>query len=686
VSRGLRLLRIVQALNRPGFTILLFFGLVLGLLQRDALPSATAQCGATVALLAWMVASTALNDVADESIDRENLVDDARRVLVTGFATRRQLLAIAGAMGGIALGAASLGGWHDSVLVAVGLALSAGYSLPPLRLSDRGALTSVLLPVGYVAVPFLLGATVGSTSITSRGGWTLIGLFVALVGRLALKDFRDVDGDRLFGKRTLLVRYGRQRVCAVTAACYGAGLVPLLAITRVDATVLTDAAILGALTLVLVGRLAKDAGDDPLTISDVALLGRGQLVLVAIALGMDDHRLSAPWATSAALAVFVATLFSSWIDHSRYRYLPAGGGASAYPWWARQVSGAPVGERLAQVAGRSDDLVIDGADGITADWLSATTRRPWSAPRIQEIGVGRALLSRVFRVGDDEGSVIVKLPTDDVVQRLTAAALMAYERESAFYGAASTGALRAPRCHVAAATSGGTTIVLEDLGSDGFLDQLDGLPFVDVVRIADADAPLHSGPVPAELADVAWRLDDDRNLSLLSVALPAGVDSLQWLPLPARIGRFVDRFVELVPALLGDLAAEGALLHGDLRADNVRATDGDVAFVDFQLLSQGSPFFDLAYLASQSASLTAGQHRSLLERHRRTLCANGRSVDRDDAQRHYRSSLLVCLAYPIVLAASVDSMPPRGRALVGTMLQRVVGAIDRCDALSLVDR
>ena len=322
MTRALRGTRILQALNRPGFTIIVVLGEIMGMRQRGSLPSLAAQVGITIGILAWMVASTALNDVADEAIDRVNLVDDARRVLVTGLATRRQLTGIAIAMGCTAVMASMLGGWRPVIIMTAGLALSAAYSLPPFRLSDRGALTSLLLPVGYAGVPFLLAATAAPATMTSRGWWTLLGLAVALVGRLALKDFRDVDGDRLFGKRTLLVRHGRRRVCAFTAAFYAAGSVPLLLVTRVDPVIVVDAAILSALTIALVVRLSARDDNDTHTISDIALLGRGQLVLVAVALGQDAHRLSSEVAMLAASAVLFATLFSSWIDHSRFRYEP----------------------------------------------------------------------------------------------------------------------------------------------------------------------------------------------------------------------------------------------------------------------------------------------------------------------------------------------------------------------------
>ncbi len=321
MTRTRAVLRTLQALNRPGHTIILVLTEVIGFLQRESLPSSIVQAGLTISITAWMLMSTALNDVADECIDAVNLVHDSRRVLVTGLATRRQLIGIAGVMACIAIGAATLGGWRSIAVMAVGIALSAAYSLRPLRLSDRGLVTSLVLPLAYIGVPFVLAAMSGPERITTPGWWTLAGLVTGFAGRLALKDFRDLDGDRLFGKRTLLVRHGRVKVTRFTAAFYAAGTVPLLVVTSANATAMTDTAVLSVLTITLVLRLAKNRADDALAISDVALLGRGQLVVLSIALAQVAHLLPAGAAACAATAVLLATLWSAWIDHSRRRYV-----------------------------------------------------------------------------------------------------------------------------------------------------------------------------------------------------------------------------------------------------------------------------------------------------------------------------------------------------------------------------
>ena len=66
----------------------------------------------------------------------------------------------------------------------------------------------MLLPLGYVAIPYLVGVLTVQPSVDGRQLALLGGLYVAFIGRIMLKDFRDVRGDELFGKRTFLLRHG----------------------------------------------------------------------------------------------------------------------------------------------------------------------------------------------------------------------------------------------------------------------------------------------------------------------------------------------------------------------------------------------------------------------------------------------------------------------------------------------
>src|SRR5438067_396267 len=125
------------------------------------------------------------------------------------------------------------------------------YSLRPIRVADRGAVASLLLPAGYVGVPYLVGIFSVRDRVTAGDFVLLGGLYVGFIGRILLKDFRDVRGDALFGKRTFLVRHGRGRTCAFSAVCWITGSLAVAGAHQSDHTLAAVWAGLVAVALVL---------------------------------------------------------------------------------------------------------------------------------------------------------------------------------------------------------------------------------------------------------------------------------------------------------------------------------------------------------------------------------------------------------------------------------------------------
>jgi len=98
--------------------------------------------------------------------------------------------------------------------------------------------------------------------------------------RILLKDFRDVRGDALFGKRTFLVRHGRVWTCRFSAVAWTGGTaLPLLAI-RGSAALICSYATGTVATVLLLRALSHDRSPrrDETIISALALVGRGLLV------------------------------------------------------------------------------------------------------------------------------------------------------------------------------------------------------------------------------------------------------------------------------------------------------------------------------------------------------------------------------------------------------------------------
>ena len=208
--------RLVVLMARPALVLLLGSYACIGLAQHGNAQRLWLVAGSLVVVVGYLLVSVVLNDLADAEVDRINLPGDRRRPLASGSAPR-DLVVVAVVGGVMALAAAAALGWRVLAVLLVGLLVGAAYSLPPLRLSKRGAVASLLLPLNVVGVPYLVGLSRGGdvrrTDLVLLGG-----LYAAVIGRLLLKDFRDVRGDALLGKRTFLVRHGRVVTCRVSAA------------------------------------------------------------------------------------------------------------------------------------------------------------------------------------------------------------------------------------------------------------------------------------------------------------------------------------------------------------------------------------------------------------------------------------------------------------------------------------
>jgi 4-hydroxybenzoate polyprenyltransferase len=288
----IRRLRLLVLVARPAVVMLLGMYAAVGLAQaghgEDRL-----LLGRILAVVAgFLFFSVTCNDLADEAIDRINLPGDARRPLVTGAAGRRDLVASGAFAAVAALAVSATLHWPCVVVTATGLALSAGYSLRPVRLADRGAVASLMLPACYVAVPYLLGVLGARSSVRAGDLLLLGGLYAGFVGRILLKDFRDVRGDAMFGKRTFLVRHGRRWTCAFSACCWTAGAVLLVvAVHRPVALTAVHAGCL-ALALGLIRALAADGGvrRDERLIAAIAIVGRGAILTLLAHLSMTHAR------------------------------------------------------------------------------------------------------------------------------------------------------------------------------------------------------------------------------------------------------------------------------------------------------------------------------------------------------------------------------------------------------------
>ena len=171
---------------------------------------------AALVLASSYVAATTLNDVADRDLDRVNHPRDAGRPLVNGTATATDLLLLNKLASVLAVLAALPLGWVGVLLVVCSLAIGRAYSSPPALLSYRTYLAPAILSVAYVAVPYGLGVSAAAGAATRSDAVFCAALMALFLARINLKDFRDRRGDAMYGRPTLLLRFGKTATCAVS--------------------------------------------------------------------------------------------------------------------------------------------------------------------------------------------------------------------------------------------------------------------------------------------------------------------------------------------------------------------------------------------------------------------------------------------------------------------------------------
>jgi 4-hydroxybenzoate polyprenyltransferase len=178
-----------------------------------------------IILCFWYVNATSLNDLADEKIDEINLQGAKGRPLIRKTSTRAYLYRIYIISGVVAVAGSFLFSLKYGLIMLGAIVLNNLYSMPPIRISYRGIFAPLLLPIGYVVVPFIGGSLLagGATDIK-----LLIAFYVAFCGRIILKDFRDIKGDTRYGKKTFVVRHGKNMTCLVSSLFWLAGDVFIL--------------------------------------------------------------------------------------------------------------------------------------------------------------------------------------------------------------------------------------------------------------------------------------------------------------------------------------------------------------------------------------------------------------------------------------------------------------------------
>ncbi|MDX1701327.1 MAG: UbiA prenyltransferase family protein, partial [Melioribacteraceae bacterium] len=172
---------------------------------------------AVIAQASWYLNGTIINDLADIEIDKINLRNNDERPLANKKTSKKDMWKLYVLSMFFSIFTALIIHPIAALFACIALFLNYAYSYPPLKISHRGLLATVLLPVGYVGVPLALGLGIHDYNLT-LGEITIIAAFYFyFAGRIILKDYRDVIGDKKFGKKTFIVRYGNKRTALMSS-------------------------------------------------------------------------------------------------------------------------------------------------------------------------------------------------------------------------------------------------------------------------------------------------------------------------------------------------------------------------------------------------------------------------------------------------------------------------------------
>lgn len=350
-------------------------------------------------------------------------------------------------------------------------------------------------------------------------------------------------------------------------------------------------------------------------------------------------------------------------------------------------------------------------DEVTPEWMTEVLRASGalgdhgSVQGVDAVAFaeGVGFLSYLFRAeltyaGAADGApatVIVKFPVDTTMREI-ADGLSFYQRELRYYTELAEHApFRVPQAHAAVMSDDGTdfVLVMEDLSGLRPLDQTAGVSAADARVAVEGAAALHAGFWGRDLSDLATTfipLDNPVNRAVLPQVFGGGWDRAKAEAadlLPADVRAFGDRYLDVLPWLLEELATQTTIVHGDWRADNLLMdADGSLAVIDFQIMSTGPGSYDLGYFLSQSLQpdVRRAAGDGLVDAYFAALSRSGVDVDRSAEEHSLAITTAFCLIYPVSTFGSWDMLPENSREMARVMLARSVTAITDGGCLSLI--
>ncbi len=307
---------------------------------------------------------------------------------------------------------------------------------------------------------------------------------------------------------------------------------------------------------------------------------------------------------------------------------------------------------------------------ITADWVNAVVGGGDGRPRVVDlkttvIGDEKGFLSQTLRVdaaydsrpGDLPRSIVVKMEPKSGAFRDAAQAVNAFEREIRFYlEVAPSLSVRLPRIYFAKTTPEASVLAMEDLGHLKGIDQVRGIEHGRTLAAVHAIAKVHARYWNSDaLSRLAWLPDHDHFFDDGFAAHWPAFAEAYGLRIGTEAVRIGERVAKNLGAIEARIAARpAALIHGDLRADNLLfgepGTPDEVLILDWQLTTRSLATIDVARLlgGSEPEAERRGRQLDVFSTWYETLCSAGvEGYERDEALEDFRLGVLYCLFIPV---------------------------------------
>lgn len=348
----------------------------------------------------------------------------------------------------------------------------------------------------------------------------------------------------------------------------------------------------------------------------------------------------------------------------------------------------------------------DTPDAVTASWLSGALGKDVASVRVERFAAGVGVIGQVTRLHVDyrgergPPTLIAKFPAANAQTRAVAALYDMYGREHRFYSLLRDRVpVRTPRCYFSAYRKADESFVLllEDLSAFRVGDQLTGASATQARRVLDQMAALHATFWNADRRepDLAWVPVHDNPAQAagmqggFAAGWPVVVEKLpELIPQAARAA--AGKVHDAVPALLRALCRDPlALVHADMRLDNMFFSGDEVALVDWQSICFSAPEQDVAYFLTQSLTddMRHTHADALLRHYHAALIARGvRDYPLDRVIERYRMAALYLVCYAVTIAGTLDMGNARGKALAEALLGRCLRSLDELGAWELLER